>query len=85
LFDDAERDTLLNPVVIIEVLSDSTEAYDRGKKFEHYQQIESLTEYLLVAQEPHRVEQYVRQNKREWRYSEYRDATDVVTSAASLP
>ena len=78
LFDDVEKDTLLNPVVIIEVLSESTEAYDRGKKFEHYQHIESLTEYLLVSQEPHRVEQYVRQSNREWRYSEYHDAADVV-------
>src|SRR5215211_3382177 len=60
-FDDEERDTLLNPLVIIEVLSESTEAYDRGRKFEHYQYIESLTEYLLVSQEPYRVEQYVRQ------------------------
>jgi Uma2 family endonuclease len=77
-FDDAEKDTLLNPVVIIEVLSESTEAYDRGKKFEQYQHIESLTDYLLVAQEPHRVEQYVRQSNREWRYSEFHDAGDVV-------
>src|SRR5215210_8320716 len=59
-FDDAENDTLLNPVVIVEVLSASTEAYDRGKKFEQYQQLGSLTDYLLVAQEPHRIEQYVR-------------------------
>ena len=50
LFDDEEKDTLLNPVLIIEVLSESTEAYDRGKKFEHYQYIESLTDYLLVTQ-----------------------------------
>ena len=77
-FDDAEQDTLLNPIVIVEVLSESTEAYDRGKKFEQYQQIESLTEYLLVAQEPHRIEQYVRQNDREWRYAEYHQAEDVV-------
>ena len=77
-FDDAENDTLLNPVVIIEVLSDSTEAYDRGKKFEQYQQIESLTEYLLVAQEPYRVEQYVRQGGRDWRYSEYHSGDDVL-------
>ncbi len=78
-FDDEENDTLLNPVVIFEVLSESTEAYDRGKKFEQYQNIESLTEYLLVAQEPFRVEQYVRQSDREWRYSEYHTAEDVVT------
>jgi Uma2 family endonuclease len=59
-------------------LSDSTEAYDRGKKFEHDQSIEPLTEYLLAAQEPFRVEQYVRQNNTEWRYSEYHAAGDVV-------
>lgn len=78
-FDDAENDTLLNPVVVIEVLSEFTEAYDRGRKFEQYQNIDSLTEYLLVAQEPFRVEQYVRQSNREWRYSDYRTAEDVVT------
>jgi len=77
-FDDAENDTLLNPVVIVEVLSASTEAYDRGKKFEQYQKIESLTEYILVAQEPYRVEQYIRQSDREWRYSEYHDAGEVI-------
>jgi Uma2 family endonuclease len=77
-FDDAENDTLLNPVVIVEVLSASTEAYDRGKKFEQYQQIESLTEYILVAQDPYRIEQYVRQSDREWRYSEYHDAAEVL-------
>ena len=78
LFDDEEKDTLLNPVLIVEVLSESTEAYDRGKKFEQYQYIESLTEYLLVTQEPYRVEQYVRQSNREWRYSEYHSANDVI-------
>jgi Uma2 family endonuclease len=77
-FDDAENDTLLNPAVVIEILSESTEAYDRGKKFEHYQLIPSLTDYLLISQEPYRVEQYVRRGDREWTYSEYRDATDVV-------
>src|SRR5215211_2240700 len=76
---DEEKDTLLNPVVVFEVLSASTEAYDRGKKFEQYQNIESLTEYLLVAQEPFRIEQYVRQSNSEWRYSEYHTPEDVVT------
>src|ERR1044071_3578846 len=47
-FLDNEQDTLLNPTVVVEVLSDSTEAYDRGKKFEHYRQVPSLREYLLV-------------------------------------
>ncbi|MDT7687343.1 MAG: hypothetical protein QOE46_102 [Acidobacteriota bacterium] len=77
-FDDAEKDTLLNPVVIIEVLSESTEAYDRGRKFEHYQYIESLTEYLLVSQDPSRIEQYVRQSNHEWRYSAYHTAEDIL-------
>lgn len=70
-FDDEERDTLLNSVVI-------TEAYDRGKKFAQYQHIESLTEYILIAQEPYRVEQYIRHSGREWRYSAYHNADDVV-------
>ena len=77
-FDDALNDTLLNPVVIVEVLSESTEAYDRGEKFEHYQYIESLKDYLLVSQSPYRIEHYVRQGKRDWRYSEYHDVDEVV-------
>lgn len=77
-FDDEEKDTLLNPVVIIEVLSESTEASGRGRKFDHYQYIESLTEYLLVSQDPYRVEQYVRQGAREWKYSDHRAAESVL-------
>jgi Uma2 family endonuclease len=61
VFVDDEQDTLLNPLVIFEVLSDSTEAYDWGKKFENYQGIESLSTYVLVAQDARRVERYVRQ------------------------
>ena len=68
---DKQEDILLNPLVIIEVLSDSTEAYDRGKKFEHYQSINSLTTFILVTQHSPRVEQYVRQEDgRLWTYSE---------------
>lgn len=59
-------DTLLNPTVLMEVLSPSTEAYDRGKKFEHYRSIPSLAEYLLIAQDEPRVEQYVRQEGNRW-------------------
>lgn len=69
-FADGESDVLLNPLVLIEVSSDSTEAYDRGKKFEHYRSIESLKEYLLVAQNSPRVEQFVRQSEKNWLYSE---------------
>ena len=65
-FDDQYNDTLLNPRVIIEVLSASTEAYDRGKKFAHYRTVESLAEYLLVSQDQPRIEQYVRQADNDW-------------------
>ena len=60
-FADEERDVILNPVLIVEVLSDSTEAFDRGRKFSSYQQIESLREYLLVSQGEFMVEHYLRQ------------------------
>jgi Uma2 family endonuclease len=59
--EDEHLDTLLNPTVIIEVLSPSTETYDRGKKFEHYRALESLQEYLLVSQEQAHIERYIRQ------------------------
>jgi Uma2 family endonuclease len=69
--DDGQSDILLNPTVIIEVLSDSTEAYDRGKKFGQYQSIDSLNAYILVAQHSARIEQYVRQESGTlWTYSE---------------
>ncbi len=59
-FDDKHTDTLVNPTLIIEVLSPSTEAYDRGEKFAHYRKLPSLTDYVLVAQDQVRVEHYVR-------------------------
>jgi Uma2 family endonuclease len=65
-FLDDTRDTLLNPAVIIEVLSKSTEAYDRGKKFDHYRTLESLQEYVLVSQDEAQVESFRRQPGAEW-------------------
>jgi Uma2 family endonuclease len=65
-FLDEQEDTLLDPMVVIEVLSDSTEGYDRGKKFEHYRQIPACREYLLVSQKEPRIEQFVRQPNGEW-------------------
>lgn len=65
-FLDGVSDTLLNPTLIIEVLSPTTEAYDRGKKFQHYKAIDSLTEYVLVAQETPRVERHARQDDGRW-------------------
>jgi Uma2 family endonuclease len=60
-FEDAQVDTLLNPTVLIEVLSPSTEAYDRGGKFAHYRKIPTLREYLLVSQDQPSIERYMRQ------------------------
>jgi len=65
-FLDSEEDTLLSPILIAEVLSESTEAYDRGRKFEHYQRIPSLREYLLVSQSAPRLEQFIRQSGGDW-------------------
>ncbi|MBL9161591.1 MAG: Uma2 family endonuclease [Planctomycetaceae bacterium] len=59
-FEDDKFDTLLNPQVVAEVLSDSTEKYDRGKKFEHYRQIDSLVAYLLISQDRAHVELFTR-------------------------
>jgi len=57
---------LLNPTVVVEILSDSREAYDRGLKFALYRQVPSLREYLLVNQHEPLIEQYVRQDSGQW-------------------
>jgi Uma2 family endonuclease len=65
-FTDEVRDTLENPVVIVEVLSDSTEKYDRGDKFEQYQSIASLRDYILVSQKKVRIEHFHKQADGTW-------------------
>src|SRR5207244_7301426 len=68
-YTDAHRDVILNPAVIVEVLSPSTEAFDRGEKFIRYQTYNpSLTDYLLVAQDQPRVEHFTRQADGRWLY-----------------
>jgi Uma2 family endonuclease len=68
-FEDTSFDSLLNPTVLVEVLSPSTEAYDRGEKFAHYRQLGSLQEYVLVSQNCVRVEHYLRQGE-QWLLTE---------------
>jgi Uma2 family endonuclease len=75
LFDDDHRDTLLNPTVIVEVLSDSTEKYDRGKKSNHYRQIASLKELILIAQDRSHVERFTRQPNGDWLFHEQKELT----------
>lgn len=60
-FEDGQVDTLLDPTLIVEILSPATEAYDRGDKFAHYRQVDSLREYVLVAQHRMLVERFTRQ------------------------
>ena len=82
-FADGERDVVLNPVLVVEVLSDSTAAFDRGKKFQAYKQIETLIEYVLVAQDEMVVESFVRQPGA-WLHTESRgaDASIILRSVS---
>ncbi len=78
VFDDENKDTLLNPNVIIEVLSDSTEDYDRGTKFKMYRTLPSLTDYLLVSQNNYNVEHYGKQNAHQWYLTEYQTLSNII-------
>ena len=76
-FEDDAFDTLINPEVIVEVLSPSTEAYDRGEKSARYRQLESLQEYVLISQDKVQVEHYLRQGK-QWILSEFSAPENVL-------
>lgn len=77
-FEDDGLDTLLNPTVIIEVLSSSTEQYDRGKKFQHYRTVASLQEYILIAQDTNRIEHFGRQGN-QWILTDAKTDDAVLT------
>lgn len=81
-FDDEYKDHLVNPTVIVEVLSSSTEAYDRGDKALRYRQLASIQEYLLVSQEEPHVEHYVRQPDNQWLLTETSDLGVTVQLAS---
>lgn len=68
LVEPGSSDVLVNPTIIVEVLSSSTEQYDRGLKWDGYQRIESLTDYLLVSQSEPRLEHFHREHPRTWLY-----------------
>jgi Uma2 family endonuclease len=87
-FEDQVQDTLLNPRVIVEVLSDSTEKYDRGTKFAHYRQLPSVEEYVLVAQDRPLVERFVRQTDDSWVLTAFGDLSGTFefgSIAAAIP
>ncbi|KAF0216989.1 MAG: hypothetical protein FD167_5161, partial [bacterium] len=68
--------TLLNPSLVIEILSPSTEAFDRGDKFSYYKSIPSFCEYLLVAQHRPHITQFVKQNDNKWLNTEANSLTE---------
>lgn len=78
-FGDGRRDILLNPILLVEILSPATERYDRGKKFAHYRRIPTLEEYVLVTQDAPLIEHYVRQPDGTWRWSAVEGLDETIT------
>ncbi|MFV0442952.1 MAG: Uma2 family endonuclease [Planctomycetaceae bacterium] len=81
-FEDQHFDTLTNPIVLVEILSDSTESYDRGAKSAQYRQIPSLREYALVSQTAPVIEVYQRQPDDRWLLTDVRSLDGVLTLAS---
>lgn len=77
-FDDEQKDTVTNPNVLVEVLSDSTEKYDRGTKSSLYRQIASLRELILISQNEPQVERFIRQDSGGWLLLEQRELSGSV-------
>ena len=67
-YEDDEKDILMNPTLVIEVLSESTEGFDRGDKFKSYRQIKSLREYILIDSKKKSIEQFYLDSEGEWRF-----------------
>ena len=78
IFEEESDDALLNPVLIVEILSPSTSDYDHRDKFQHYQFLKSLQEYIVISQNSCRLEQYVRELDWQWKYRIYSSLDDVV-------
>ena len=83
-----QRDVIINPLLLVEVLSPSTEGYDRGKKFELYRTIPSFREYLIVHQDRHHVEHYSRQDDGSWLLRDHigeADSVDIARLNVHIP
>jgi Uma2 family endonuclease len=81
---EGRKDTITNPLMIVEVLSKSTQSYDRAEKFAAYRTIASFQEYLLIDQYTMHVEQYTKTDNNKWIFSEYENI-DMTISLASIP
>ncbi|MBF0226929.1 MAG: Uma2 family endonuclease [Desulfobacterales bacterium] len=73
------RDTITNPILIVEVLSDSTKDYDRGSKFTSYRKIKTLKDYLLIDQKNIHIEYFFKQDSGIWGLKEYFSLTDTIS------
>ncbi len=78
-FSEEREDCIKNPLLIVEVLSPSTEAFDRGRKFAYYRSIESLREYVMISQTEASVESFYKQSEKVWRYTVARGLDDRIT------
>ncbi|MGI9037003.1 MAG: Uma2 family endonuclease, partial [Pyrinomonadaceae bacterium] len=78
-FADDEFDVLLNPVVVVEVLSKSTRFRDKTEKLETYQKMESVRECLLIEQDESHIEHYIKQAPKQWLLKIYEDADEILT------
>jgi Uma2 family endonuclease len=76
-----KQELLVNPQLLIEILSDSTADFDRGDKFTYYKSIESFTEYILVAQHRPNVTQFIKQSDNSWLQHEFNDLSDTFQMA----
>lgn len=82
-FQEGRRDTITNPIMIVEVLSKSTEGYDRGEKFQAYRTIPTVEEYVLIEQYKLHVEQFIRTESSKWLLTEY-DGESATLSLSSV-
>ena len=78
-FQEGRRDTITNPLIIVEVLSKSTKSYDKDEKFAAYRTIPTFQEYILFDQDKIHVEQYSKTGDNKWLFSEYEDTGDILS------
>lgn len=78
IYQEKSNTTILNPLVIIEVLSLSTQDYDRGQKFKYYRSVKSLQEYILIDQYEYAIEQFAKNQQQKWVLTEYKNQAEIL-------